>query len=219
MTEQQTPKQIPKNDYETVEGTAPQPYVAHEPRTVVHTRSNSDDDLVAMMTEIGDGTFVQWTHCNKCKNGIKTCTCPEGPVPSDFIERWRGERFERSLKQRPDPDFPLLPSVLEWVKERGYMVIEPQSLAGVITAAQEAQDLSLGDSNDDEIDGLRTALEEALGVLGLELPDPIDPDEEDDEEERVSEIEHTGKHEIDAQAEEDAHAAPARNLDDIPDDF
>lgn len=45
-------------------------------------------------------------------------------------------------------------------------------LAGVRAAAQAAQNASRGDSNDEEIDLLREALEEALRALGLELPDP-----------------------------------------------
>lgn len=45
----------------------------------------------------------------------------------------------------------------------------------VLAAAQAAQDASLADSNDDEIDLLRTALDVALGALGLDLPEGREP--------------------------------------------
>jgi hypothetical protein len=51
--------------------------------------------------------------------------------------------------------------------------------ANVLEAAQEAQDAALGDSNDTEIELLRDALEMALSALHLELPEPRDPDEEE----------------------------------------
>lgn len=41
----------------------------------------------------------------------------------------------------------------------------------VLAAAQAAQDQAALDSNDDEIDRLREALEEALRALGLSLPE------------------------------------------------
>lgn len=234
MTEQQ----IPKNEYEMVEGTEPRPYVEHEPRTLVHTRTNSDNDLVSMMTEIGDGTFVQWTHCRKCKSGVENCSCPDGPVSADYIDRWREKRFSASLlTQRPDPAFDLIPSLLDWVRERGFMVVDPKVTVGVLRAAQEAADMAYGDSNDDEIDGLRTALEEALLALGLEMPDGVDPDDEIDDEIAGEEVagastfvppgstevavdDLTGKMaEMVEQVVDEAAEEPARNLDDIPDDF
>lgn len=44
--------------------------------------------------------------------------------------------------------------------------------------AQEAQDAALGDSNDREIEALRDALEYALDLLGLGLPEGRDPDDD-----------------------------------------
>jgi hypothetical protein len=41
----------------------------------------------------------------------------------------------------------------------------------VLAAAQAAQDAAYGDSNDEEIELLRDALEEALSALGLALPE------------------------------------------------
>lgn len=43
---------------------------------------------------------------------------------------------------------------------------------------QAAQDAAFGDSNDEEIDLLRGALEGALALLGLPLPDSRDPDDD-----------------------------------------
>lgn len=47
-----------------------------------------------------------------------------------------------------------------------------------LSLAQDAQDAALGDSNDREIGALRDALEYALELLGLGLPDPRE-DEDD----------------------------------------
>lgn len=52
------------------------------------------------------------------------------------------------------------------------IVTEWPTLADVMELAQEAQDASLGDSNDTEIDKLREALEAALRLLGTDLPTP-----------------------------------------------
>lgn len=54
-----------------------------------------------------------------------------------------------------------------------------ETLARVMEAAQAAQDAAYGDSNDEEIDLLRGALEEALGALGLRLPEGREPEEEE----------------------------------------
>lgn len=54
----------------------------------------------------------------------------------------------------------------------------PFDLDRIKAAAQRAQDASLRDSNDEEIELLREALDEALAALGLELPEPRDEDED-----------------------------------------
>lgn len=46
-------------------------------------------------------------------------------------------------------------------------------------ACQAAANAAGGDSNDDEIQTLQEALEFALSLLGLEMPDAEDEDEED----------------------------------------
>lgn len=52
----------------------------------------------------------------------------------------------------------------------------PDALAAVREAAQKAADAAAGDSNDEEIDLLRDALEQALALLGLGLPESRDDD-------------------------------------------
>jgi len=53
--------------------------------------------------------------------------------------------------------------------------------ADLLESAQEAQDAAYGDSNDDEIDWLRGALEMALNALGLEMPEGHEPDDDETE--------------------------------------
>lgn len=50
-------------------------------------------------------------------------------------------------------------------------IVGKETLDEVIVAAQKAQDAAYGDSNDQEIDLLREALELALNALGLSLPE------------------------------------------------
>lgn len=52
------------------------------------------------------------------------------------------------------------------------VAVTAEQTVQVLRLAQDAQDASVGDSNDEEIDALRAALEYALDVLGLGLPDP-----------------------------------------------
>lgn len=47
----------------------------------------------------------------------------------------------------------------------------------ILKAAQTAVDAAAGDSNDWEIEALQMALEEALGALGLAMPEPAEVDE------------------------------------------
>lgn len=162
---------------ETVEGTQPHPHVEHEPRTVRRAEM--------MMTEIGDGVFVQWGECRTCKNRVPDCTCKGGPVEPPYMQAWRDDRFKRELEKRPDPDYDLLPRILEWVRERGFTVNRPgdKPTERLMRAAEAAQKAAGGDSNDDEIDLLRDALGQALDLLGLELPEAADPFADEDAEE------------------------------------
>lgn len=110
-------------EYETVTGTPAGEHVTHEPRTI--TRRDLDEgggQRVAMMSEIRDGTFVQWSTCTTCWNEVAGCKCPGGPQEPDYISRWRESRFRSSLDERPEPERELLPSLLRWLKDRGYEV-------------------------------------------------------------------------------------------------
>lgn len=49
--------------------------------------------------------------------------------------------------------------------------ITAEQNAEMMKLAQEAQDAAFADSNDGEIEALREALEYALGLLGLALPE------------------------------------------------
>lgn len=61
------------------------------------------------------------------------------------------------------------------------VVVTGEQTVEALRLAQEAQDAALGDSNGAEIDALRDALEYALDLLGLGLPEGRE--EEDDDEE------------------------------------
>lgn len=56
--------------------------------------------------------------------------------------------------------------------------ITAEQTTEMMSLAQAAQDAGLGDSNDGEIDALRDALEYALGLLGLALPEGQEPDDD-----------------------------------------
>lgn len=152
--------------YETTAGTQPNSNEQHQVRTMTRT----DPGLTHMMSEIGDGVFVQWSSCHTCQRRVQACTCPTGPVEPDYLKTWRTQRFTSSFEDRPTPALPF------------------GTREGLLRMAQEAQDAAYGDSNDTEIDLLREALEAALDALGLALPDGHDPglDEDDDEADPVN---------------------------------
>lgn len=84
-----------QSQYETTEGSEPHPEVKHEPRTIVRSRN---DGLVQMMTEIDDGVFVAWMKCSGCSKDVQDCTCKAGPQMPAYIEKWRDDRFDKSLR-------------------------------------------------------------------------------------------------------------------------
>ena len=96
-----------KHTYENVEGTEPDVDEQHQPRTTKHF---DDGELVQMMTEIGDGTFVAWTDCRACKKRVKDCACPGGPVEPEYMMKWRDQRFTHSFTRRHAP--PALPEAI-----------------------------------------------------------------------------------------------------------
>lgn len=147
-------------EYQTIAGTPADPEVQHEPRTVQRIESTE----FYIMSEIGDGVFVQWSTCARCSKQVASCICGAGPQEAEHIIRWRTQRFEKSFAERG-------------IESRA----TPRAVKGLLEDAQAAQDAAYGDSNDDEIDLLRGALETALSLLGLSLPDGVDPDAVPDE--------------------------------------
>jgi hypothetical protein len=111
---------IPQHTYETVEGTPAVSNGVHEPRTVAHRVVTPDDTDLHMMTEIGDGVFVQWSNCRRCNARVGACSCQDGPQEPTYMKTWRDQRFNRDLNTRPDPSYEILPSVIGWLEERGY---------------------------------------------------------------------------------------------------
>lgn len=137
-------KPIPRHTYEITEGSKPMANAAHEPRTLAHTETvDGRGGVISMMTEIGDGTFVAWTHCVACNNAVATCTCPGGPAEPKYMKPWRDKRFERSLNERPDPEYPMLPSVISWLRERGYTVTKKGEKAPAPEAVEAAAETTV----------------------------------------------------------------------------
>lgn len=138
------PDVIPKNEYETTEGTPAVAHGTHQPRTIVRTNTTGDDVSVYMMSEIGDGVFVQWSQCATCSKPVggdpgRDCGCPDGPKEPGYIAKWREQRFDRSLNARPEPDFEALPSVVKFLKARGYTVLTKDELAEYVALKTMAQ--------------------------------------------------------------------------------
>jgi hypothetical protein len=149
-------------EYVTTAGTPAEPEVQHEPRTM---RRNEAGGEIYMMTEIGDGVFVQWSQCATCAKHVGECGCPGGPKEPDYMTRWRTQRFTQSFADRG-------------VEPRA----TPYAVRQLLLNAQEAADAAYHDSNDSEIDLLRGVAEEALGLLGLKFPEGRDPDDEGESE-------------------------------------
>jgi len=157
-------------EYQTIAGTPAQPEVQHEARTIERIEPSES----YMMTEIGDGVFVQWSQCARCMKRLGVCKCLEGPQEPEYMTRWRTARFAKSFSDRGVQPLATPYAVRELLKE-----------------AQEAADMAYGDSNDEEIDALRGVAESALGLLGLNFPAGRDPDDEDEDDEEPSALEQT----------------------------
>jgi hypothetical protein len=124
------------NTYTTIAGTDPHPDEQHEARTILRGRTDGGQltEGTFMMTEIGDGTFVQWSECKTCLKRVDECGCPTGPVEPDYIARWRTNRFTDSFKGRGvEPPLPLhleqrdrvLNAAIRDLTERGYTITAP----------------------------------------------------------------------------------------------
>ena len=146
--------------YEPVSGTPADPEVQHEART---QHRIDPDGTLHMMTEIGDGVFVQWSQCARCGKHISECKDADGPVEPEYMQRWRTQRFAKSFAERG-----IAPRAT------------PYAVRELLAEAQEAADAAYGDSNDSEIELLRGVAEGALSLLGLRFPDGRDPDDDDE---------------------------------------
>lgn len=118
--------------YETIAGSTPDMDEQHEARTIVRSEENGTK---YMMTEIGDGTFVQWSRCTACKNDVAQCKCSNGPQEPDYIEHWRVNRFKDSFTGRnAEPPLPealkqrdrTVDAVLRKLRAEGWTLISPQ---------------------------------------------------------------------------------------------
>lgn len=61
-----------------------------------------DGEVTLMLTEIGDGVFVGWDHCDLCRQRVVECRCVGGPQERDFIARWRQERLDTAAGRVPN---------------------------------------------------------------------------------------------------------------------
>jgi hypothetical protein len=164
--------------YETVAGTEPVANGVHEPRTVKRIvtqdeRFDKDDDL-HMMTEIGDGVFVQWSNCRKCSKRVYDCKCTGGPVAPDHIAKWLNDRFKGSFNDRPDPSYELIPSMISWIEERGYTVtksLEKQIEEAVPYDPDAEPPLTL---EEEEVAGFLSDTPEQIGEALAELTTQVD---------------------------------------------
>lgn len=167
------------SQYETIEGTKPTTYGVHEPRTIkrVVTPDERFDDHhdLHMMTEIGDGTFVQWTNCRRCNERVYDCKCTEGPKEPEYMKAWRDKRFAKSLDERPEPSYELLPTVITWLEERGYQVtksvekqleeakpFDPETDMGTFDLTEEEAEASDAALHDEGPVDLKTTVDQGL---------------------------------------------------------
>jgi hypothetical protein len=195
--------------YETVEGTKPTTHGKHEPRVIqrviIPDGKFDDEHDLHMMTEIGDGTFVAWSGCRRCGKRVYNCKCAEGPQEPPYMKKWRDQRFEKDLNTRPDPSYDLLDSVIEWVRERGYTVTKDE----VIVHEVDQQELADGREDAANLEREITVFEQVTGEKPRE-PQSADP---------IAKAADSG---LDAALEKVRFAhgdEPAKDYDDIPDDF
>lgn len=118
--------------YTTISGTAPDADEQHEARTIQRDRQEG----LYMMTEIADGTFVQWSECAGCHKRVGECTHADGPLEPDYISRWRIGRFTDSFKGRGvEPPLPValeqrdrvLNASIRELAGRGFTITPPAS--------------------------------------------------------------------------------------------
>lgn len=147
-------------EYATTAGTAPDPDEHHEARTMTRT---SNDGTVYMMTEIGDGTFVQWSTCTRCHERIAGCKCADGPAEPAYMEAWRTRRFIDSFTRRgAEPPLPtaiktrsrVINAVLRELRDKGWTITAPDNP----TAEPVTPTLPKAEDGEAVEDGLTNAL-------------------------------------------------------------
>ena len=118
--------------YETVAGTQPDIDEQHQPRTIKRIDGDATEHL---MTEIGDGVFVQWSTCTRCSGRVSECRCPDGPKEPAYIEGWRVNRLADSFKGRGvEPALPIthkakdrrINAVLRLLRAEGWTITNPR---------------------------------------------------------------------------------------------
>lgn len=158
--------------YETVDGTEPSIDEQHEARTVRRDRQEGS----YMMSEIGDGVFVQWSDCRTCKQLVEACKCANGPTEPEYIHRWRINRFVDSFKGRgTEPALPValkdrdrrVNGVIRYLLELGYSIVAPQTKSDIPDYDDKTYD-------SDDKPAWQEDLENATAYL--EAHDPEGPD-------------------------------------------
>jgi hypothetical protein len=132
-----------RTSYDTIAGGTPDLDEQHEARTV---RRTDTDGTVYMMSEIGDGTFVQWSDCRTCRKRVGECGCAGGPVEPTYIERWRTERFKNSFTGRGvESALPTLlrtrdrriDAVIRLLRSQGYTIEPPDGATETVAPASD----------------------------------------------------------------------------------
>lgn len=145
-----TEEVIPRSTYEVVEGTNAVEHGKHEPRTVKRTRTEGDEVTTSMMTEIGDGVFVNWSQCASCSKLVDDCGCTGGPKEPAYMTKWRDERFQITLNARPEVEFTVLPKVVTALKQHGLKVFTEDELKEYAAAIRETMQIAHEEEKHDE---------------------------------------------------------------------
>lgn len=127
MTEATEARPTRTHDLHRYEVLAPDWLTKHEPRTIEHSQEHPDGSVsVGLMSEVGDGVFVNWTQCHRCKLHFTSCACAEGPQEPPSLTRSRVARWSRSFDARPDlpSSRELVGQALKALRDRGYVIGE-----------------------------------------------------------------------------------------------
>lgn len=157
-------------DYQTLTGTQPNAEEQHEPRTILR---KNEDGSVYMMTEIADGTFVQWSNCGKCSRRVVECKCATGPVEPSYVLKWRTGRFTDSFTGRgAEPPLPanlktrerVTDAVLRDLRGKGWTLLPPGEQA--VKTEEDRSYLRDLDAPEPDVDDERDMAETEPGQPG-----------------------------------------------------